>query len=111
MLLNFSVRIAVANAVQQINWGVTVVDIDAFNAAAVPDTNDPNEQPGWMFRGGGAISANNIFDRSQWIHVDKTIKSQRKFDGNSSLLVFFVDNTGTNDCTLNGVIRMLVKKP
>ncbi len=88
-----------------------MVDEDAFAAAALPDTNDETEQPGWMLRGASLVSTSNANDGSQFLQIKNDLSGQRKFAGNSSRLVFLFSNDGVTSVILNGMIRMLVKKP
>jgi len=111
MLVDLSVRSTVINVDASISWGITIVDEDAFAAAALPDVNDETEQPGWMFRGADDVSASNVFDRSQFRMITANLSGQRKFAGNSSRLVFLLNNSGASPVIVAGLIRMLVKKP
>ncbi len=111
MLVNLTVRHTAVNQDNSISWGITLADEDAFNAAALPDTNDETEQPGWLFRGAGDLSVTNVFDRSQWLKVEAVLKGQRKFTGNLAKLFFLMTNTGASSVIVSGMICLLVKKP
>jgi len=111
MLVNIQVRPSAANSQDPVSWGITMVDEDAFAAAALPDTNDETEQPGWMLRGASLVSTSNANDGSQFLQIRNDLSGQRKFAGNSSRLVFLFSNDGVTSVILNGMIRMLVKKP
>ncbi len=111
ILLNILVRPAALGDLAPIEWGITLVDEDAFAAAALPDVNEEQEQPGWLLRDASLVITSNLSDRSQMMTINNDLKAQRKFAGNSARLVFLFSNGGSSSVVLNGIIRMLVKKP
>ncbi len=111
ILVDFRIRHGVTAVGNALAWGITLVDEDALTAAALPDANEESEQPGWLFRGAQNFRVSDVNDYTQEVAIKQDLKGQRKFAGNSSRLVLLVSNGGANAVFLNGMIRLLVKKP
>ncbi len=88
------------------HYGISLVDLDAFNAATLPDANDATEQPGWLVRGSGNATTSALQDHSQYVSIIHDLKAKRKFAGNNFALVFMINNAGASDLQIDGMLRI-----
>ncbi len=104
--------VAGAYGVQQLDIGIGITSVEAFNAGVLPDPNVDNDKPakGWMYRtkllvGQNGVGVNPIYS------VMADVRAARKIERGE---LFIVVNSGstvgtTFTMTVSGLIRCLMK--
>ena len=110
-LIKLSCALTVGGAGGILHFGIAMLGADAIAAAAVPDTDNAGEQPGWMWRDMRVVSTSAINDSTQHVRLDQEIKSKRRWPGQDMDLVLIIDaGVLTDPVNVDGLIRTLVAK-
>ena len=61
----------------QVHWGIVLVNGDASAAGAFPDPGGDSDRAGWLVRGNDYVIQDSLSDSSQWTRVKLDLRSQR----------------------------------
>ena len=90
--------------------GIFMIHGDSRGAAVFPDPNDENEHASYVWRWQGSVFTSVVNDRSQAVHLQLDLRSQRKYPSEDHELVFLIESS-VSAITVNvdGLIRTLWK--
>jgi len=91
--------------------GLVMADQTAVLAGNIAQPDIANDQPGWAWRVRLAVNTSDVDDASQFIPVKERIKAMRRFPGNEQDFLLVINNPSLATVTLQGLVRVLVKKP
>ena len=93
------------------NLGITMASEDAIAAVSLPDPNNVNEQPGWLYRTQLFLGGSSVSDASQWGRVQEDLHAQRKYQGGATDLVLIMQRDAfVVDVRIVGIVRALIKR-
>ena len=94
-----------------LHLAVFLCEQDAFAAGAVPDVEDENEEPGWVWRSMQPVFTSVVNDRAQITRFHADLSSQRKYPGEDySLIMVGSSPSSTSTFNVDGLVRMLFKR-
>jgi len=103
------------NAVAQMNemhWGILVVNGDAAAVGQFPEADDPSDRAGWLVRGRMFNIQDSLSDQSQWTRVQLDLRSQRILRNERDELHLILDTAATGFSALYAAyVRVLMKLP
>ena len=92
---------------------IAMIEQDASVAGAIPDPEDDDEQPGWLYRTARPVVTSVLNDSSQATRVAVDLHSKRKYRGEDFALQMILENHagGLSSVNVDGVTRVLMLKP
>ena len=92
---------------------IAMIEQDASTAGAIPDPEDEDEQPGWLYRTASPVFTSVVNDSTQAHRFFVDLKSRRKYAGEDYACQCILENhaAGMSAVNVDGISRMLVMKP
>ncbi len=110
LILKLVIEPSVADISYRPTWGVVLVNSDALTAGAVPESNDEDDQPGWLLRDVGIAETHDVNDGSNFLRMEYDLASQRRFYNQQNRLIFEISQGASGQSLVWHLFaRVLVK--
>ena len=111
LIVDLRVKAASVAQLNEVFWGIVMVNGDASAAGAFPEADVLGDRAGWMVRGRFMVIQDSLSDRSQWDEAKLDLRAQRIMRNEEDELHLILDNSGGFTAQWAAFIRVLVKNP
>jgi len=110
LLFDLKIRSDSLAQLNQLHYGIAIVNADARAAGAFPDANDMADRANWLVRG-KLENQMTAQDTSQWTTMERDLRAQRVFRNEEEELHLIIRNSTSNVLSWSTFTRILMKLP
>ena len=107
-IISLTLAASASGAAGTLSGGIVKVDGDAFAAAAMPDPDQAQDQPGWLWRFHEGVFSSGANARADAVLLKEDLKGRRKLISESDILALTMNKDATvATVNVDGLIRTL----
>ena len=111
LIVDLHAILSIAGTGGIVAMGITLVGDEALASLALPDADQVDDQPGWLWRAAHTVHSSANSDFAQAVPFGGQFKSKRRLRGEDETLLLIMDNISlTNNVNITGMVRVGVLK-